>query len=601
MKQIFISYSNKDKALVDHIEYDFKKIDLTLIRDIRDVQYRESFKDFMGRINETDYVLMLVSDNFLKSDNCMYEVLEVIKNREFKTKLLPIRTEELDVFSFQGKTKYIRYWEEKLHNIEEELKSLSTQHTSGLIGTLKQTKNICLNINDFLEYLYDTNIYSFNHIVKNKYKDVLNVIFKEDIIVNELIKKIRTETKLVKANNYEDLLIVKQLQINSLLEVSRAINNNFSISALFRIYEFILRAQMGINGLLVYVKSSNWECECFAGIDPELKNKINVERDLILYKSITILRNLTNKNLNQFDILIPVFHKDTVLAYVLIGGLRADDTYTIEEKLKFVQTITNIVMVAVENKRVLNYQIQQDYKRRDVEIAAQMQAMLIPVDLPDDEKIEVASVYLPHYEIGGDYYDLLKFSNTDIAFIIGDISGKGISAALLMANFQGYLRSQMLETNDLKILIESLNDRVCNITKGDKFITLFLGVFNYETRVLRYVNAGHNPPILYNQNTFSELETGCTLLGMFEDLPFINVGEVLLDKDAVLINYTDGLIDIENDKGEFFSLENLKTFFKANHNLPIKEINKKLMDYVYDFKGKVDYNDDITVLSCRFH
>jgi sigma-B regulation protein RsbU (phosphoserine phosphatase) len=404
-----------------------------------------------------------------------------------------------------------------------------------------------------------------------------------------------------KMSHFERLLTIKQLQINSLLEVSQAINNNFSISALFRIYEFILRAQMGINGLLVYVKNSDWDCVCATGVDPELKNKITVTRDLLPYKSITILRNFTNKSLNQFDILIPVFHKDIPLAYVLIDDLRADDTDTIEEKLKFVQTITNIVMVAVENKRLFSSQIQQEVMKKELEFAAQMQAMLVPTDLPNDDKIEVASVYMPHHEIGGDYFDFLKLSENDVAFTIGDISGKGIAAALLMANFQGYLRTQMLEANDLKILIESLNDKVSNITKGDKFITLFLGVFNYETRVLRYVNAGHNPPILYNQNTFSELETGCTLLGMFEDLPFINVGEVVLDKEAVLINYTDGLIDFENEKGEFFSLERLMAFFESNHQMPITDFNKKLMEYVNDYKGEGTFVDDITILSCRFH
>lgn len=405
----------------------------------------------------------------------------------------------------------------------------------------------------------------------------------------------------VKMSHFERLLTIKQLQINSLLEVSQAINNNFSTSALFRIYEFILRAQMGINGLLVYVKNSKWDCVCATGVNPELKDNINVERDLLPYKGITLLRNFTNKNLNQFDILIPVYHKDTPLAYVLIDDLKADDTDTIEEKLKFVQTITNIVMVAVENKRLFSNQIQQEVMKKELEFAAQMQSMLIPADLPNDDKIEVASVYLPHHEIGGDYFDFIKISETDVAFTIGDISGKGIAAALLMANFQGYLRTQMIESNDLKVFVESLNDKVSTITKGEKFITLFLGVFNFETRVLRYVNAGHNPPLLLNNNAITELETGCTLLGMFEDLPFINIGEVVLNKDAVLINYTDGLIDFENEKGEFFSLERLMTFFESNHHLPITEFNKRLMDYVNDYKGEGSFIDDITVLTCRFH
>jgi sigma-B regulation protein RsbU (phosphoserine phosphatase) len=192
-------------------------------------------------------------------------------------------------------------------------------------------------------------------------------------------------------------------------------------------------------------------------------------------------------------------------------------------------------------------------------------------------------------------------SENDVAFTIGDISGKGIAAALLMANFQGYLRTQMIETLDLKLFIEQLNDKVSSITKGEKFITLFLGVFNSETRILKYVNAGHNPSLLYSNGNLSELETGCTLLGMFDDLPSVKVGEIKLEPDSVLINYTDGLIDFENIKGEFFSLERLIAFLESNNKLPMAHFNKKLMDYVDDFRGESNFNDDITVLSCRFH
>lgn len=407
------------------------------------------------------------------------------------------------------------------------------------------------------------------------------------------------EAKLM---HYERLLTIKQLQINSLLEVSQAINNNFSTSALFRIYEFILRAQMGIHGLLVFVNNNGrWECVCMAGVDASLKDAINVTRDLLAYRSITVIKNFSNPYLSQFDILIPVYHKDNPLAYALIQDLKADETDTIEEKLKFVQTITNIVLVAVENKRLFNNLIQQEVMKKELEFAAQMQSMLIPTDLPDDEKIEVSSVYLPHHEIGGDYYDFLRLSEQDVAFTIGDISGKGIAAALLMANFQGYLRTQFTETSDLKLFVEQLNDKVTHIAKGEKFITLFLATFNFETRLLRYVNAGHNSPLLYNNGKITELSSGCTLLGIFDDLPSVNVGEVQLGKEAVLINYTDGLIDFENEKGELFTLERLWAFMESAVHLPMREFNSRLMDYVNDFRGAVEFHDDITILSCRFH
>lgn len=402
-----------------------------------------------------------------------------------------------------------------------------------------------------------------------------------------------------KLAHLERLLTVKQLQINSLLEVSQAINNNFSTSALFRIYEFILRAQMGIQRLLVFIKNDRWDCVCNSGVT-DVFRQISVDNDLLHYRNIAILSQNRADKLREFDVIIPVYHKDNALAYVLIGDLKTDDNDSLEEKLKFIQTITNIVIVAVENKKLFNSQIQQEVMRKELEFAAKMQSMLIPSELPNNDKVEMASVYLPHHDIGGDYYDCIEVSDDEIAFCIGDISGKGIAAALLMANFQANLRTEITKHEDLDNFIQVLNVKVNQITKGEKFITLFLGVYNYKTRKLRYINSGHNPPLLVNNGTISELDKGSTLLGMFEELPSVKIGEVELANDAVLINYTDGLIDFENTNEEFFSLERVVSFLSTNHHLGMADFNKKLLDYVSDFKGEALFIDDITILSCRF-
>jgi len=402
-----------------------------------------------------------------------------------------------------------------------------------------------------------------------------------------------------KVAHLERLLTVKQLQINSLLEVSQAINNNFSTSALFRIYEFILRAQMGIQRLLVFIKNDKWDCVCNSGIS-DLYKEIDVDVDLQPFRNIATINAARNEKLKEFDVIIPVHHKDIALAYVLIGDLKTDDNDSIEEKLKFIQTITNIVIVAVENKKLFNNQIQQEVMRKELEFAAKMQSMLIPSDLPNNDKVEMASVYLPHHDIGGDYYDCLELSETEMLFCIGDISGKGIAAALLMANFQANLRAEMNKLEDLGEFAQYLNVKVNQITKGEKFITLFLGVYNSETRILRYVNAGHNPSLLLKDGEIIEMDKGCTLLGMFEELPVVRIGREKLPEGAVLINYTDGLIDFENGAGEYFSQERLESFLINNGNLQMDDFNKKLLQYVSDFKGEGLFIDDITILSCRF-
>jgi len=397
--------------------------------------------------------------------------------------------------------------------------------------------------------------------------------------------------------NYERLVKLKQLQIDALLDISQAINNNFPISALLRIYEFTLKAQFSVPKLLVFVKNEEWECVCSSGVSSEVK-AIDAEKVLLHFDRMTRLDKKENK-LKDFDVVIPVIHQGKPLAYVLIGDMPENNST--EEQLKFIQTLTNIVIVAVENRKLLRVQIEQEVLRKELELAAQMQSTLFPEKLPDNEITEMAAVYLPHHDIGGDYYDYIELPDGQLMFCVGDISGKGVAAALLMSNFQANLRLLSRTMTDLTTFIEVLNDLVNKITRGEKFITLFLGIYHPQTRILKYVNAGHNPSLLYQDDGITELADGCTLLGMFEDLPRITVGEITLKKNALLINYTDGLTDFENEKKEYYGLDRLHEFIRKHHVLSAEKFNKKLIEEVKEFKGAGGVlSDDITLLTCRF-
>ncbi|HXH17559.1 MAG TPA: PP2C family protein-serine/threonine phosphatase [Chitinophagales bacterium] len=398
--------------------------------------------------------------------------------------------------------------------------------------------------------------------------------------------------------SYERLVRLKQLQIDALLDISQAINNNFPTSALLRIYEFTLKAQFSVPKLLVFVKNENWECVCASGVSSEAKG-IDIERDLIFYEKMTHLDEKKISALKDFDVVIPVIHQGRALAFVLIGDM--PENISTEEQLRFIQTLTNIAIVAVENRRLLRVQIEQEVLKKELELAAQMQSTLFPEKLPDNDRVEMAAVYLPHHDIGGDYYDYIELPDGRMMFCVGDISGKGVAAALLMSNFQANLRLLAKDITELTVFIEMLNDIVNRITRGEKFITLFLGIYNPKTRMLQYVNAGHNPSILYEDGNLTELTKGCTLLGMFEDLPRISAGELTVKRNALLINYTDGLTDFENEKQEYYGIERLNQFIRKHHWLDAEKFNKKLIEEVTEFKGAGGiFLDDITLLTCRF-
>ncbi|MGB1205527.1 MAG: SpoIIE family protein phosphatase [Chitinophagales bacterium] len=417
---------------------------------------------------------------------------------------------------------------------------------------------------------------------------------------------ILSQTMSSSAKELERKLLLKQLQIESLLEITTAINNNFPAEVLFRIYEFILRAQMRVSKLIVLHKNDTWNYVCYYGVNNKTISQIDIEKQLLIYDKTTYLKDLDDKFLSSFELLIPVYHKEEPLAFILIGDIeyqphlsKEEKEAALGEKRKFIQTISNIIIVAIENKRLFKRQIEQEGFKKELEVASKVQNMLIPSVLPNNEQIEMHAFYMPHHSIGGDYYDYIPINKNEFVICMADVSGKGIAAALLMANVQAVLRTLSRQTSNLKELVLELNQRVMEITNGDKFITLFLAKYHLKTRNLTYINAGHNPPIMFANDKIQLLESGTTILGAIEKLPFVNEGSVILPKNTVMMTYTDGLTDLESEKGEYFEMERLQDFVTKYAHLNMTDFNEELLQSIKSFKGEQAYTDDVSVLSCR--
>lgn len=402
----------------------------------------------------------------------------------------------------------------------------------------------------------------------------------------------------------EPMFALKQQQINSLLEITEAVNNNWPIHALVRVYESILIAQLGIQKIALIIKGDNekWTCLSYTGTNIDFQQQ-NLSDFVAPFLELASVGAINSYELPEFEFVIPVAHKKNTIGLAFIGDFRSgEELDTKEEKLKFTQTITNIILVANENKRLFKSQLDKAILEKELKLAADMQNMLVPSTMMNNELIETAAFYKPHKDIGGDYYDFIKLNDEEIVFCISDISGKGVPAALLMANFQANLRAIVARNYSLDTVVDLLNRKVGEITKGEKFITLFLAKYNVKTRIMQYVNAGHNPSILHSEgHEIQLLDQGCTILGMFEMLPFINVGELKIPQGALLINYTDGLTEASNDKGELFEVEGLLTFIDQNHNSPLNIFNHDLVEHINTFKGSDDFDDDLTLLTVRFH
>lgn len=395
----------------------------------------------------------------------------------------------------------------------------------------------------------------------------------------------------------EKELSLKQLQIKSLLTITQAINKNVSTDGLYNMYKSFLSWEMGVQRMVLFVlEDDEWLCTSHINIETEW---IINELALVIhnYERLHTIKKDDPEVLHAFDIIIPVMHKDLPIAYAVIGGIK--DQEDVYNKIQFITTITNIIAVAIENKRLFRKQIRQERFKKEIELASEVQKMLIPEKLPITDQYELSKIYKPHFNVGGDYLDYIKFDKNKFAFCIADISGKGVAAALLMANFQAIIQGLIFQYRDLETFVFALNQSVFRITKSDKYITFFIAEIDVSTMKLRYINAGHYPPFLYQNGKMRRLDKGCTIIGAFEKLPHIEEEELDLEHNSMILSFTDGLVDLRNEKGDYFEDDKIDTFIKTNSNESAESFNNLLLEEIDQFKGTQSYPDDIAILTCK--
>lgn len=395
------------------------------------------------------------------------------------------------------------------------------------------------------------------------------------------------------------LLLKRQSELNSLLEVTRAINKNTATPVLIQMLETILQNYLQIGKFRFLIeKDSNYACISKFGGDNEPTGALNKAcATLSKIKAPESLAGNTNPILSKYNYFIPIYHKSKALAFALIGDFNTSGEM-LSNDLNFIQTLINVVVVALENKKLFRERLQSERFQREMELAAEVQSMLIPLRVHKELSVEVGSKYLPHQNIGGDYFDFIRLSDHEFLWCIADVSGKGVSAALLMANFQASLHAWAAVEDDLTNIIDRLNRKVVDNTKGERFITLFLAKYNEKTRKLNYINAGHNPTILYSNGEALQLKLGTTMIGAFEELPFLNEGEIDIEPGSLIVNYTDGLLDFEPYGDKIWDEEELLDFVIENGEQTPDDFNQNLMDHLnLTIKGKPI--DDITLLTLR--
>lgn len=392
----------------------------------------------------------------------------------------------------------------------------------------------------------------------------------------------------------------KELELKALLEITQAINENQPEAVLINIFKFTCLVHLEIKALILYVsKDGNYERRISHGVKAKTPSNLPASWVVDDKDSGKLSIQLTEGySFEELETYLPVYHKDQMLAILFLKRKSA----AVELDLNFTQALANILVVALENKRFARRQLEQEVLKREVEIASQVQHMLFPAVLPDSDRLKAKVTYFPHSMVGGDYYDLIQKTKDKVYFCIADVSGKGIAAALLMSNFQAALRTLLRSNADFETMVRQLNYTLFDNTKGERFITFFLGEYDFQTRQLRFVNAGHNPPILcWEDARHSELlEAGTTILGAFEELPFLEIGRRENLQNFTIHLYTDGLTESMNPEEEEFGEDRFRSFVDDHSSINPEDFHQKFLKLMSEFSGNVPLNDDLTLLSLRF-
>lgn len=295
------------------------------------------------------------------------------------------------------------------------------------------------------------------------------------------------------------------------------------------------------------------------------------------------------------DLIVPMKINNETKGLILLGKRKGEMSYS-KSDIEFVASVGSLAIISLENARLFKETLEKQRLEKDLETARNIQNNLLPKTIPKFSNFEIAAFNKSARMVGGDYYDIVKLDNNQLLFAIADVSGKGVPAALLMANIQAFLKSICKMKLSLSEATNLLNDLVAENTTNGSFITFFWGIINNENKELIYTNAGHNPPLLIRDNQITKLKKGGMILGVLPTMiPYLSE-KIQLQSDDAIVLFTDGITEAMNTKWEEFSDERLETLSVQQCGLDAMKILDVIKMSVEDFTRGAEQSDDITCL-----
>jgi len=267
--------------------------------------------------------------------------------------------------------------------------------------------------------------------------------------------------------------------------------------------------------------------------------------------------------------------------------------------------VVYVIQRYIEQRELLAKTIQQqrDDLLQDVELAAHVQRMFLPVGPPVIAGLEIAGMMQPSKGVGGDYYDYILINANTIQIVIADVSGKGVSAALLMSATAAGMRLEANRDRNMLQQVDRLNTEIGAVSDPEQYVTLLVAEIDTHKRIIRYVNCGHNPALLFQAKTrtLKRLESSCPPIGLNPD-EICELSNADLTAGDVVVFYTDGVTEAQNQLSEEFGMERLSAVVRNGSSLSAEQLTIKILNSAANFCGDDGFRDDVTivVVKCQF-
>lgn len=283
---------------------------------------------------------------------------------------------------------------------------------------------------------------------------------------------------------------------------------------------------------------------------------------------------------------------------ILVAAKGEGQIFT-RDDLSAIETFSDYASVAIENSRLLEQSIEKERLEKELDVAREIQRKILPADVPDYPNLEIASVFIPAFEVGGDYYDFFRISETKLGFVIADVSGKGISAAFIMAEVKGIFESLSKTIEKPKEILIKANEILKETLDSKTFVSAAYGYFDFNEKKLIFARAGHCPLFLIRDMNSKQIRPSGLGLGLSSKEYFEQTLEefsIDLFRNDTIVLYTDGVTDAKNEQMEDFGDKYFLNVLQDNASLSAQELSNKIIREITVFSSQHNQYDDITLV-----